>query len=516
MTTLKGRKVLRRIRATPSQVLVCVVALAITGLALPASSSQAATRTFVQPVSQLGRSVAVPTVIGPVSGGTPDIPVNATFPSVLRQYGYSEKEYFLKGTATAYRPVGTWGPNGLWRVSTVSTAPYETRILVRAPTDPKKFNGTVIVEWFNETSGRDADPDFAFTYPELLRSGYAYVGVSAQALGVSGSSGFSLPIPDYHPLPLILQNPGRYGDLHHPGDQYAYDIFSQAAQALLRPRGARPLGNLRPRVLIADGESQSATELVTYIDAIAPRDDIFDGYLVHSRGAAGAPLNTTIDPTAPKVARIRADLGRPVMVTETETDPFGVIDYQPAVQPDSSIFRLWEMAGTSHADQWTLDYGIASGVRWDPGVPVPSFAECGTLNNGPQRFLMRAAVSSLNHWITTGAAPAPAPRFVLNAAGTAIARGAFGNALGGIRNPDVDVPISTLSGVFDPHKSIICALFGSTTPFTSALLHRLYPRRANYVAKVAAVAAADVRERYLLPADAVRMVAIARAAPVPR
>jgi hypothetical protein len=508
-----GRVIGRAARAVVT--IACLAALGATALVEASASTAAASKTFVQPISALGRSVAVPTVIGPISGGTPDIPVNATLPSVLRQYGYSEKEYFIKGTATAYRSVGTWGANGRWQVAPASTAPYETRILVRRPIDPKKFNGTVIFEWFNETSGRDADPDFAFTYPELMRAGYAYVGVSAQALGVSGSKGFSLPIPNYHPLPLVLQNPARYGALHHPGDQYAYDIFSQAAQAVLRPRGARPLGDLRPRVLIADGESQAASQLVTYINAIAPHDDIFDGYLVHSRGTGGAALNAPLHDTGPKVARFRTDLGRPVMVTETETDPFGIIDYQPAVQSDSPTYQLWEMAGTSHADQWTLEYGITSGVRWDPGVPIPSFSECGTLNNGPQRFLMRAALATLDRWIVTGIPPKPAPRFTLNAAGTAIARNAYGNAVGGIRNPDVEAPISTLSGVFDPHKSIICALFGSTKPFSSRLLHRLYPTHADYVARVEASAATDVRQGYLLPPDAAQMVAQAKAARIP-
>ncbi len=493
----------------------CLGALAAGSLSGVPSPAGADGSTYVQPLAALGRTVAVPTVIGPVSGGTPDIPVNGTLPSVLRQYGYSEKEYFIKGTATAYRPVGTWGANGRWRVATASTAPYETRILVRVPTDPKKFSGTVVFEWYNETSGRDADPDFGFTYPELMRAGDAYVGVSAQALGVVGSSAFSLPIPNYHPVPLVVQNPARYGALHHPGDQYAYDIFSQAAQAVLRPRGARPLGALKPRVLIADGESQSASELVTYINAIAPVDDIFDGYLVHSRGAGGAALNPALDTPVPKVARFRTDLGRPVLIAETETDPFGIIGYQPAIQPDSSTIRLWEMAGTSHVDQWTLHYGITSGVRWDPGVPIPTFRVCGSINDGPERFVMRAAVAALDRWVTTGVTPAPAPRFAINPAGTAIVRDRYGNAVGGIRNPDVTAPISALSGVFNPDTTVICALFGSSKPFSPALLHRLYPTHADYVAKVAASAAAAVRRGYLLPQDAARMVALAKAAHVP-
>ena len=44
----------------------------------------------------------------------------------------------------------------------------------------------MIVEWFNDTGGIDADPEFGFAHAELLRSGFGYVGVSAQAQGVVG------------------------------------------------------------------------------------------------------------------------------------------------------------------------------------------------------------------------------------------------------------------------------------------------------------------------------------------
>jgi len=205
---------------------------------------------------------AVPTVIGPVSGGTPDLPVNAMPTEFATKYGYSEREYFFTGTATAYKPQGTWSEDGKWNVVPTTKAAYKSRLVVRAPTDPQKFNGTVVVEWFNETAGRDSDPDFGFAHDELMRDGFAYVGVSAQALGITGKGGFTLPIPGYHPVSLGVQNPARYSSLTHPGDDYSYDIFSQAAQAIWRPRGANPLGSLHPQRLIATGESQSASRMV--------------------------------------------------------------------------------------------------------------------------------------------------------------------------------------------------------------------------------------------------------------
>ena len=71
-----------------------------------------------------------------------------------------------------------------------------------------------------------------------------------------------------------------------------------------------------------------------------------------------------------------------------------------------------------------------------------------------------------------------------SANGSAIARDARGNALGGIRTPAVDVPISRLDGTLAPGKSVICSLFGSRAPFSAAKLQQLYPTHADYVAKV--------------------------------
>ena len=57
---------------------------------------------------------------------------------------------------------------------------------------------------------------------EIVREGYAYVGVSAQKVGVDG--GQTITGID---MSLKTQNAERYSSLHHPGDAYAYDIFSQ-------------------------------------------------------------------------------------------------------------------------------------------------------------------------------------------------------------------------------------------------------------------------------------------------
>jgi hypothetical protein len=496
-----------------------LVVLAVVAGACSSSSSGSASSTAPASArattSTLASPVPSPTITGPITGGNPDVAANAMPASLRTEYHYTEADYFIAGTASAYRATAPLTEDGRWSVTTTSTAAYKTRLLVRYPSDPRKFNGTVIVEWLNVTSGRDADADFGFAASELLSQGYAYVGVSAQATGVVGGGG-SIPIPGYHPLPLVEQNPARYASLVHPGDDYSYDIFSQAAEAIRQPRGPNPLGSLHPRTLIATGESQSAFRMVTYVDAIAPTAHLFDAYLIHSRGPNGSSLSSAPGATQPpKVVHIRSDLGVPVLQLETETDLFG-LGFYPARQPDTPRLRTWEMAGTSHVDQSTLDYGIASGRVWSPGEQPPDFvALCGTVNDGPQAFLVRAAVAELNRWSRGGAPPATSPRFTIDADGHAISRDAHGNALGGIRTPAVDVPISTLTGVANPKKSVICSLFGQATPFGAATLDQLYPSHADYVARVTAVAAAAQAKGFLLPVDVGAIVSQAKASPVP-
>ena len=53
--------------------------------------------------------------------------------------------------------------------------------------------------------------------------------------------------------------------------------------------------------------------------------------------------------------------------------------------------------------------------------------------------------------------------------------------------------------------SALCFLLGTTTPLSTAQLAALYPLHSDYVAAVARSAASDVREGFLLPADALQI-----------
>ena len=176
---------------------------------------------------------ASPTVSGPVTGGN-GVPVlfgHTTFD--LASVGYSQSELFLEGTAHTYTRTSPLTTDGRWSVEPSSPAAYTTRMVVNRPISKRDFNGTVIVEWLNVSGGADASPDWIHMHAELIRDGYAWVGVSAQAMGLN-----ALKAPP-------LGDPVRYASLSHPGDSYSYDMFSQAGRAV-RDDAATVLGGLDP------------------------------------------------------------------------------------------------------------------------------------------------------------------------------------------------------------------------------------------------------------------------------
>ena len=147
----------------------------------------------------------------------------------LSTLGYTEIEYAFTGSARAYARIQG-------RLTVVEEAEFTTRLLVYRPADDAAFNGTLWVEWLNVSGGLDAAPDWIFTHTELMRRGAAWVGVSAQKIGVEGGDSL-IGLPSHG---LVGTDPARYGSLHHPGDRFSYDIYAQAGAVGRRWLGHRP------------------------------------------------------------------------------------------------------------------------------------------------------------------------------------------------------------------------------------------------------------------------------------
>jgi hypothetical protein len=434
---------------------------------------------------------------GPVTVGHVIEPESAD-PTDLAAHHYVEEEYFASGTAHAF--TATSSPSdGRWSIEPTTAATYRTRILVRRPANPAQFSGTVVVEWMNETDGESA-PDWAYLNPELMDTGDAWVGVSAQALGVDGgtpilgSSGAQASTKG-----LVQEEPQRYGSLHHPGDQYALDIFDQVGLGLRSSR-SEVLGPLHARHIVAVGESQSAFYLTTFADTLEPLSHAFDGLFIHSRAGGGAGVSARSNNSMDSDVRIRTDLTVPVFMFETQTDLIQ-LGYAASQQPDTTDIRTWEVAGTSHADEYIV------------GSPsVAHLLGCTTaINTGPQHEVAEAAFAAFVRWVVDGTPPPSPPRFSLRSSHPAsLALDRYGNVIGGVRTPAVDVPVSTLSGVAPPTSSGVCFLFGSTVPFSPSMLASLYGSKAHYLSEYTADLDRAISHGYLLPAERAALLAQAQ------
>ena len=460
--------------------------IALTGVVATASSGAA----------------AVPSpAVAPATGGG-GLPVLATTQFDLAEVGYEQSEHVITGTASAFTTAAPLTADGMWTASPGETAPYVTRAVVYRPEDPKDFSGTVLVEWLNVSGGLDANPDWVQAHNQLIRDGHAWVGVSAQAVGVDATR---------------TSDPDRYATLVHPGDSFSYDIFSQVGQAVRTNRDV--LGGLEPDHVLAAGESQSAGRLVTYLNAVHPLAGVYDGFLVHSRGGGSAPLaQAPLTPIpAPNPVAIRRDLDEPVFVYQTETDV--ILSSLGSRQPETRRLRIWEAAGTAHYDEYGLtigglDVGDGQGavdslaaMQAPTSDPIPGIITCALpINTGPMHWQLGAVVDHLHRWVVDGTPPPKAPLIETTAsAPVTFAVDDAGNALGGVRSPQVDVPIAQLGGVGNTGTGPLgrfCVLFGTTVPFTADEISARYRSHAAFVARWNDAVDDAVKAGYLVRADA--------------
>jgi hypothetical protein len=428
--------------------------------------------------------------------------------------GYVAKEFFISGSASSYDSAAEPSPDGRWSVTPSDAADFTTRIVVLTPEDATRFNGTVLVEWLNVSGGIDAPAVWMMAHREIVRAGYAYVAVSAQRVGVDG--GVSLLGID---MSLKAQDPARYGALHHPGDAYSYDIFSQAGRVIRDWQRNGVLGELRPEHVVALGESQSALFLTTYVNAIDPLAGVYDGFLVHSRFGPAAPLDggsifDVLEINSAQAVPFRPDLRVPLLAVITETDLFGGRrhGYYSARRPDNERLRVWEIAGTAHADNYTIqvaaiDTGFAALTDIVAGY-APTNVLMGQqldhyINFAPQHhYVLQAALAQLCGWVGTGRPAPSAPPIDLDDAEPHLAVvDANGLARGGVRTPWVDVPVARTSGV-GSEESAMSAIFGSGELFDADALRRLYPGGAeDYLQRFTAALDSAIRSGFILAAD---------------
>jgi hypothetical protein len=504
--------------------IACLMAVLCISAAARESSAVKAPRSLVQdsgtlqlPTIKITGPVALTTSLRDSAHG---YPYNST-PVDLAKRSYVEEEFFIEGQANSYNT-----PAGLIGSVKDSNHPFKIRIVVRRPKSDARFNGTVVVEWYNVSQGHDGEYEWFQSAEHMLAGDYAWVGVSNQKVGVNSLKEWS---------------PTRYGTLDVTAegtindDSLCYDAFTAAAIAIRGKGNIDVMGGLKVARLIAIGHSQSAGHLYVYFHSVHPLiPKVYDAVVLHGGGG-----------------KVRDDLNAKVFKLLNETDVAGQANNR---QPDTDNYRQWEVTGTSHLDAQFSRMMAGVGLRvsgMDPVEGSPSIsgptisggAGNGASGNGdnvpgtnvcknppfsriPGYYMLDAVLDQTARWVKDGTPPPTATHIELNqlppippgappqneAAGRGpqgtrweVVHDLMGNAHGGIELSQHAVPTATNTGQNEGGAGggeRNCNLMGSYIAWDEARIAKLYPTHASYVAKVREVTEKNLKAGYIVKEDA--------------
>ena len=480
---------------------------------------------FVTPVHAQGAR-EVPTVTGPILGNTPaNHPFDgASFlvtPIDLAARGYREDEYFLHGIANVYQLADVKDPKST-SVNVLRSGPYTNRILVERPIDPRRFSGNVVVEILNATNHYDLPILWSYANEYFTRRGDVWIGITGKPVDIAT---------------LKLFNPARYAALswanpnqnetdatcpvlyslagiatHATEDGLLWDIFSQTAALVRSDSPSNPLHGYNVRAVYGSGYSQSAWDMIGYINDITPltAGRIFDGYLVASSFGSQLSLNQCSPaPAGGDPRNVLRSRNTPIIATQTQTDYH---EARAAYRADSDAaddrFRYYEAAGAAHlvAEQLPITPDTADVLASGGETLSASYASCdaGPLSTFPARYLIDAALMQLESWVRLRTTPPHAPLIATTGAppATVTLLDGHGNGVGGVRAPELDVPAATYTESAGS-SSLNCSLAGESLPFDTALLRGLYPTPVTYLGPFVRDTLGIAAKGFLTPDDAV-------------
>jgi hypothetical protein len=174
-------------------------------------------------------------------------------------------------------------------------------------------------------------------------------------------------------------------------------------------------------------------------------------------------------------------------------------------QPDTDTFRYWEAAGTCHVSQQVQKtrekLQERDGLKGRPMDP--------DVNAVPMSLLYDAVFHHMQRWAADGIAPPVQPKIEFAGEPPQIVRDEHGIATGGIRLPQVEVPLATNSAI-PRGEGIFALLGGSCEPFPAQKVRALYGDEARFLAEFEAAAQRAVERQVLRPRDVPLLVEEAR------
>jgi hypothetical protein len=481
----------------------------------------------------------IPTVVGPVPVTAHSWPwvaaAHTAGPIDLASLGYVEEEYIIKGRAR----VLDWP--SLDHLGSLGEGPYTTRILVRRPAQPARFSGTVWVEPLNPSIRYDLPLVWGDTHDHLVSHGDMWVGVTVKPVAIQSLQEFdaqryaALDMPN--PLPEQATCPQSMLPLPRGGlppessprteNGLMWDILSQTAAWLRDPSPAAPLQRFHPQRLFMTGDSQSGAFVLTYANAIHPfakspaGGPLYDGYLATVASGPSTPISQCAAPVPTgDPRRVIQPRGVPIMIIVSQTET-AALHRRPDSDHSPDLFRGYEVAGASHVhagdgqgDPAKGDAARTRGAKFDTDSGCTQ--KDAPPNDVPFGMIVDGAMANLDRWSRTGTPPPHGqPIDVEEQQGSAplVQTDPFGNALGGVRTPALDVPTARYHARMSGPG--ICELWGYREPFSAAQLKSLYPTHSDYLSRIRRSVRSLVAARWLTSRDGDRLIAAASGARVP-
>lgn len=368
-------------------------------------------------------------------------------------YDYTEKEFFLSGVANVY-------DLGEDERATVKTSghDYTTRLLVRYPNDPAKFNGRVYIDILNASSGVDLEDTWRRSWQYMLNNGYAYIGITSKSLTADALKKF---------------DPQRYAEINWQVDGknengLFWDMLSQLGTQLRQPGTGGILGKLQPKYVYLGGQSQSGFYMNTYITAFTDRLEIagpggkplFDGYL-NLVGPGATSLRTeegNSSVSVPKTLYKPTSVPQIAIMSEAEHAFYDFLGTPYSRREDSDAsdnkFRFYEIPGAPHADPTSpiipIDSEIMKAKADGTGRLAKVYVDPHIETELNIDEFVTGALENIHSWAANGV-PAPVADANWMWYSTSVdskgntkyspLRDQIGNALGGLRSPLIEAPL---------------------------------------------------------------------------
>jgi hypothetical protein len=414
----------------------------------------------------------------------------------ITELGYVEEEYELSGTGNIYDYVDNEAQSSEIAI-TESDLPFVTRILVRRPANSADFNGTVYIEILNSTATWDDDIIWRASHQSFAKVGSAYVGITSDPLTIDFLRN-RWGAPEFE-----ARNRDRYQNLTMDRFGQVWDVLSQSA-ALLKDddNPDNPMMGFGVERIIQTGYSQSGGFEKTYANSMHSRDveeygfAVYDGYFIGAHGFSAKKINPPAegdDFLRGADPRTRVDVPVPTIRFQTETEILNFFNGQVGRQletgePNGPKIRTYEMAGGVHVDIQLETTGVLIrerdfGADTAPATPKVCPDPVIPISTG---YIMSALLRATEVWVRDDIEPLPSSLIELGIDENmqqVIMFDENGNALGGLRSPQIEVPLGQY--IANPLTILNeCFLLGAFIAFDDARFRELYPTDHSYVLAV--------------------------------